>query len=156
MVTPAESPDKDKTPPSPSFLKKLEGMSVDALCKALGMPNKPKDPKTYRLTPAQEEELRDIEASAIANFKGDLTQLEAALGMLRMGHRVGWKVLYIIHTKQTVRNYEAILGVRIRDIFDEIGPGSERSIGFNLARRFSNFWKVAGGDIKIPRRRDTG
>lgn len=156
MATPAESQDKNKVPPSPSLLKKLEGMSVDALCKVLGIPEKPKNLDAYRMTAEQEEQLRDIEAKAIQRFKGDLTQLESALGMLRMGHRVGWKVLYIIHTKQTIRNYEEILGMRIREIFDETGPGSERSIGFNVARRFSNFWKVAGGDIKIPRRRDAG
>src|ERR1039457_6654065 len=91
---------------------------------------------------------------AVTEFQGDLTQLEAALGMLRMGHHVGWRVLYLIHTKQTIRNYEEILGVKIRDIFGETGPSSYRSFGLNLALRFSNFWKVAGGTIKIPKRRD--
>jgi len=144
----------EATPPSPTLLKKLESASFEAASKLLDMPKKPKAARVTKLTPEQEEQLRSIETEAIAEFQGDICQLEAALGMLRMGHHFGWKVLYIIHSKKTVRNYEEILGIRIRDIFEETGPSSYRSIGFNLAQKFSNFWKVAGGDIKIPRRRD--
>jgi hypothetical protein len=142
-------------PPSPSFLGKLELLSIEAIAKALGIPEKPKAAKFRKLTEAQEQELREIEHHAVTNFEGDLTQLEAALGMLRLGHHYGWKVLYILHSKKTIRTYEGILGRRIRDIFDETGPSSYRSIGFNLAQRFSNFWKVAGGEVKIPRRKDS-
>lgn len=154
MTPPATPKDPDKPEPSPSFLKRLENLSVDATAKALGMSHKPKATIRVNRTPEQEEQLREIEMHAVTEFQGDLTQLEAALGMLRMGHHVGWKVLYLIHTKKTIRNYEEILGVKIRDIFDETGPSSYRSFGLNLALRFSNFWKVAGGTIKIPKRRD--
>lgn len=141
-------------PPSPSFLKRLEKLPYEAMAKALGMTDKPDSEKVAKLTPAQETELRKIEADAIVRYRGDVTQLEAALGMLRMGHHYGWKVLYIVHSKKTIRNYEEILNIRVRDIFDETGPSSYRSFGFNLAQRFSNFWKVAGGEVKIPRRKD--
>jgi hypothetical protein len=132
----------------------LESVSIERICDLLDIPKKPKAEKLVRLTAEQEDRLRAIEKEAIAEFEGDLRQLEAALGMLRMGHYVGWKVLYLLHSKRTIRAYEEILKVRIRDVFDEEGPSSYRSIGFNLAKRFSNFWKVAGGDIKIPRRHD--
>ena len=154
MVPPVTSKDPEKLEPSPSFLKRLEKLSIEAASKALDMPHKPSAAIRVNRTPEQEERLRDIEMHAVTEFQGDLIQLEAALGMLRMGHHVGWKVLYLIHTKQTIRNYEDILGVKIRDIFGETGPSSYRSFGFNLAQRFSNFWKVAGGTIKIPKRRD--
>jgi hypothetical protein len=61
----------------------------------------------------------------------------------------------MMHSKKTIRNYESYLGIEIRDVFPETGPSSYRSIGFTLAERYSNFWKVAGGDIKIPKRRDS-
>jgi hypothetical protein len=141
-------------PPSPGLLGKLELLSIEGIAKLLSIPQKPKAAKLQKLTEVQQEELRQIEHYAITNYQGDLTQLESALGMLRMGHHYGWKVLYIIHSKKTIRAYEGILGRRIRDIFDETGPSSYRSIGFNVAQRFSNFWKVAGGEIKIPRRKD--
>jgi hypothetical protein len=154
MTPPATRTDSDKSEPSPSFLKRLENLTTDAAAKALDMPHKPKAAIRVNRTPEQEDRLREIEMHAVTEFQGDLTQLEAALGMLRMGHHVGWRVLYLIHTKQTIRNYEEILSVKIRDIFGETGPSSYRSFGLNLALRFSNFWKVAGGTIKIPKRRD--
>jgi len=140
--------------PSPSWLARVEKAAVDKLGDMLGIPEKAESEKIARLTPKQEAQLRQIEEVAIAKFKGDLDQLETALGMLRMGHHFGWRVLYIIHSKKTIRNYEEILGVRIREIFDETGPSSYRSIGLNLASRFTNFWKVVGGDIKIPKRKN--
>lgn len=155
MTTPKKHEEAEATPPSPTLLKKLESVTIDAATKLLDMPRKPKAARVVRLTPEQEEQLRKIEAEAIADFQGDLCQLEAALGMLRMGHHYGWKVLYIIHSKKTIRTYEEILKIRIRDVFDETGPSSYRSIGFHIAQMYSNFWKVAGGDIKIPRRKDT-
>ena len=155
MTPPATPKDPGKPEPSPSFLKRLENLSVDATAKALGMSHKPKAAIRVNRTPEQEEQLREIEMHAVTEFQGDLTQLEAALGMLRMGHHFGWKVLYLVDTKQTIRNYEETLGVKVRDIFEETGPSSYRSFGLNLAQRFSNFWKVAGGTIKIPKRRET-
>ena len=132
---PSEEKDTLPSPPSPSFLKKLENLSVDALFKALDMKSKPKSARIANLTLEQEAQLKQIELEAIAEFQGDLTQLEAALGMLRMGHQFGWKVLYLIHSKKTIRTYEEILGRKIRDIFPETGPSSYRSVGFNLAQR---------------------
>lgn len=139
--------------PSASMLRRIENAAVEKVASLLGIPDKANSEKIQKLTPKQDSQLREIEENAIANFIGDLDQLEAALGMLRMGHHFGWRVLHIIHSKKTIRNYEAILGIRIRDIFKEDGPSSYRSIGFNLASRFPNFWKVVSGDIKIPRRK---
>ena len=116
-------------------------------------PEKPKEEKLAKLTEEQKVQLQEIEEDAIAEFKGQLDELESALGMLRMGHHMGWRVLYLIHSKRTIRKYEEILNIRIRDIFPEKGPSSYRSIGLTLAEKFSNFWKVVGGDIKIPDRK---
>jgi len=155
MTTKPTPKQEEKSEPSPTFLRKVELASIGAACKLLDMPSKlPREEVLAKLTEAQEAELREIENNAIANFQGDLDKLESALGMLRMGHHYGWKVLYIIHSKKTVRNYEGILGIKIREIFPETGPSSCRSIGLNLAMRFSNFWKVVGGDTKIPRKKD--
>lgn len=140
--------------PSASWLRRVENATVATVADLLDIPKKPDSEKIKKLSPEQEAQLREIEEYAIANFHGSLDELEAALGMLRLGHHVGWRVLYMIHSKKTIRNYEGHLGIRIRDIFDDTGPSSYRSIGLNIAQRFSNFWKVAGGDIKIPRRKD--
>lgn len=80
-----------------------------------------------------------------------LDELESALGMLRMGHHVGWKILYIILSKKTIRKYEEILDIKIRDIFPDEGPSAARSIGLEISKRFSNFWKVVSGEIELTK-----
>jgi hypothetical protein len=120
----------------------------------LNTPKKPREEKLAKLTYEQKQQLLEIEENAVTAFQGQLDELESALGMLRMGHHFGWKVLYLIHSKRTIRKYESILGdIRIRDIFPETGPSSYRSYGLALAEKFTNFWKVVGGDIKIPDRK---
>ena len=112
--------------------------------------------KLVKLSASQKTELEKIESQAIARFEGQLNDLESALGMLRLGHHFGWKVLYLIHSKQTIRKYEGILGTRVRDLFKEDGPSSERSRGFLVARKLSNFWKIISGAQKIEDRREIG
>ena len=119
----------------------------------LKIPVKSKEEKIAKLSASQHLQLQEIEENAIAGFKGDLTLLESALGMLRMGHHFGWRVLYLLHSKRTIRNYEEILGIKIRDIFPDKGPSSYRSYGLNIADTFTNFWKVVGGDTKIKDRK---
>lgn len=103
---------------------------------------------------ATRDELDGIEARAIATFKGQFTDLESAVGMLRLGHHFGWKVIYLVHSKATVRKYEAILGAKVRDLFGDSGPSSYRSRGFELAAKVGNFWKIVSGAIKLDRRKD--
>lgn len=91
-----------------------------------------------------------IIADAVLRFSGDFKKLESASGMLLLGHFFGWKVLYIIHSKRTIRLYEGILGIKVREVFPETGVYSMRSLGFRSALEFKNYWKVVGGDIKIP------
>ena len=117
---------------------------------------RPHTPLNQRLTPLSEEQkakLQEIEDNAIISFSGSIDELESALGMLRIGHHFGWRVLYLIHSKKTVRKYEEILGIKIRDIFNETGASSNRSIGLSLAMKASNFWKVVSGEEKIENRR---
>lgn len=116
------------------------------------IPKKPRDEKLLKLTDGQRTKLEQIEAQAIADFKGDLHDLESALGMLRLGHHFGWKVIYIIHSKRTVRKYEQILTgdskdeVRVRDLFKPEGPSSYRSMGYQVVQKVSNFWRVIANE----------
>lgn len=107
--------------------------------------------KTPLTSPAEAKARHDLMDEAIFNFEGQLDELEAALGMYMLGRHLGWKVLYIIHSKKTIRKYEAILGIDVREAFPEVGPDAERSNGYRLAQTFSNFWKVVSGEEKIDR-----
>jgi hypothetical protein len=84
---------------------------------------------------------------------GDVNELEQALGMYILGRHVGWKVLVLVHNKRTIRKYEQILGISIREEFPEVGPAANRSVGFRIAETMSNFWKAVSGEVSIPDRR---
>lgn len=99
-------------------------------------------------------ELERIEREAIANFKGQLTDLEAALGVLRIGGHLGWRPLVLIHNKRTIRKYEEILNINIREFFPEEGPSCDRSYGYTIAKKVGNFWKAVSGEIKIERKKE--
>ena len=135
--------------------KSLPYKAFEAITDAVtGAPKgKPREQVLAKLSDDQRNQLVDIEGNAIAGFTGQLDELESALGMLLMGHHFGWKVLYLIHSKKTIRKYEDILGIKIRDIFLETGPSSYRSVGLTLAMKASNFWKVVSGEEKIENRR---
>ena len=85
----------------------------------------------------------------IGEFKGQIPTLESAIGAFIVGRRFGWKVLYLVHDKKTIRKYEDILGVRFRDELDPEGDQSHRSLAFRLQEKVSNFWKAVSGELKV-------
>lgn len=105
----------------------------------------------HKLAPFSQERVEErhtIERQAIASFTGQFDELEAALGMLHLGDHLGWKPLVLIHNKRTIRKYEEILGINIREFFPEEGPSAERSMGYRIAKQIGNFWKAVSGEIK--------
>lgn len=110
--------------------------------------------KTLSRSVEDTAELELIERRAIANFKGQLPDLEAALGILRIGGHLGWRPLVLIHNKRTIRKYEEILNINIREFFPEEGPSWDRSYGYVIAKKIGNFWKAVSGEIKIERKKE--
>ena len=80
-----------------------------------------------------------------ARFRGQFDELEAAIGMYMLGRLVGWKVLALIHNKRTIRKYEEILGINVREEFDEEGPFADKSIALNVVKKLGTFWKAVNG-----------
>lgn len=111
-------------------------------------PNRPSAPP---LSPEDAQHMSEIFDRAVDKFTGGIDELESALGMYVLGRHVGWKVLYIIHSKKTVAKYERILNIDVRKEFPEEGPETHRSVGYSIAKTFSNFWKVVSGEVKIDR-----
>lgn len=109
--------------------------------------------KMPQRTPEREIELLRVEREAVINFHGVLDELESALGILRIGDYYGWRVLYIIHNKRTIKKYENILNISFKTFFPEEGSETYRSIGYDIAKKIGNFWKAVSGDIKIEERR---
>ena len=96
----------------------------------------------------------DKAGAAIANFSGSLEELEKAIGMLIIGYHFGWKVLLLVHSKRTIRKYENILDINIKEFFPAEGRSAKRSMGLGLAKQIGNFWQVVSGDIKVKNRRE--
>lgn len=90
-------------------------------------------------------DLVKIADKASADYHGQFPELESAIGMLFVGRQFGWKVLYLIHSKATIRKYERILGISVREMFPEVGPLAHKSVAFKLAQKFSSFWKLVNG-----------
>src|SRR5689334_25417428 len=87
-------------------------------------------------------------------FSGDFGDLESAIGMYLVGRLVGWKVLVLIHNKRTIKKYEQVLGISIRDAFPEVGPFADKSVGYELAQKLNAFWKAVSGEVPLEHRRE--
>jgi hypothetical protein len=108
-------------------------------------------PTTDRAT-----EILRLEREAIANFRGHFDDLELAIGILHLGDYLGWKPLVLIHNKRTIRKFEEILNVNIREMFPPEGVGAERSLGYIFAKKIGKFWKAVSGDVHVENRREIG
>ena len=107
-----------------------------------------------KLSDAEKVAAFDKAAYAVASFSGSLEELEKALGMLMIGYQFGWKVLLLVHSKRTIKKYEKILDIDIKEFFPAEGSSAKRSMGLDLAKQIGNFWQVVSGDIKVDNRRD--
>ena len=87
----------------------------------------------------------------IADFRGDVTELEHAVGALIVGRHLGWKPLLLVHDKKTLRKYEAILDVNFRDELPEVGALGERLRAYKIAKKVGNFWKAVRGMVPEAR-----
>ena len=110
--------------------------------------------KTPSPTDAEAIERYKLLDRAVRNFSGNLDELESAIGMFVLGHHVGWKILHMIHTKKTIRNYEKILDIKVAETFEPFGPDAERANVYRALQAVKNFWKVVSGDEKIELDRD--
>jgi len=88
--------------------------------------------------------------AVISGFRGQIDELESAIGMYMVGRHFGWKILYVIHSKRTIKKYEEILGIKATEAFEPFGPDAPSTNAFELLQNASNFWKVVSGDEKLP------
>lgn len=87
---------------------------------------------------------------ALPSGRYGIDEVESALGMYLLAHQLGWKVLYLVHSKKTIRKYEEILGIKLSEHFDEFGLDADRTNAYKIIKAVSNFWKLVSGDEKSP------
>jgi len=87
--------------------------------------------------------------NVIRSYSGDTADLSNAIGFHFIGLFFGWRYLYMIHGKKTVKKYEQVLDIKVSKEFDPISTESCRSEGLNrVFDKQLNYWKVVSGDIK--------
>ena len=86
---------------------------------------------------------------AIKHHQGGIDIVEQAVGMYLVGRHFGWRVLYLVHSKRTIRKYEEILGIKVQEEFPEVGTDADRSVAWLAAKKVSNFWKAVSGDVRL-------
>ena len=92
------------------------------------------------------EELIKIWDDALENFSGNNERLKNAFGMLMLAKSMGWKPVYLMHSRSTVKEYEKILNIKIQDKFPPIGKHADRSVAWTISCKLSNFWKAVKGE----------
>jgi len=56
--------------------------------------------------------------------------------------------MYLMHDKKTLTKYQKILGIEnIRDVMEETGPLTHRSVAWKVLKRVNNYWKAVTGAI---------
>lgn len=113
-----------------------------------------KRPHIEPLSDKQAQEIVKTAEKAATEFYGQFDELENALGMLLLGRLVGWRLLVLIHNKRTIRKYEQILGINIREAFPEEGPLAYKSVALEAIKKLGNFWKAVSGEVKVEGRRE--
>jgi hypothetical protein len=96
-------------------------------------------------------ELMKIVKDACYGFVGPAPVLESALGALCFGRIVGWHGLRVIHTYQTLRRYEGILGIKFRDVLPARTVESSTLGGIRIADGLGKFWRVITAGL-VPAR----
>jgi len=84
-------------------------------------------------------------------YKGDITELERAIGVYFVGRRMGWRILFVLHDKKTIRKYEKILDIEFKSEFEGYEDQAKRTNIYKTLQKVTNFWKAVSGAISIDR-----
>ncbi|MGV0990583.1 hypothetical protein [Limnohabitans sp.] len=96
-----------------------------------------------------EKELDDYIYNLKTTFRGDLTDLAAALGALDLGRTYGWKVLRIIYSPIAYRKYQKILNLEFKEVLSDETDFSMRSAGYKLVDSVSNYWDIVSRKFSL-------
>lgn len=103
------------------------------------------------LTVTEAKRVQDFLDAVIAGYSGPAAELESAIGMYLVGRHLGWRALFVIHSKKTIAKYERVLGIKAQQAFPDHGPSANRSAGLRAPVTQANFWKVVSCDIRVDK-----
>jgi hypothetical protein len=82
--------------------------------------------------PMTDEEFFAICHRAYKGYKGDIRDLERAIGTLFVGRFTGWKPIYLMQDRKSLKKYESFLGIRFQDVLVDEGTQTAPWRGHSL------------------------
>lgn len=79
----------------------------------------------------------------------DLGTVEGAIGALFLGQRYGLRILRILHSSKTLRQYEQFLGASFDDLIPQHGPFIDRSVAWWIATSTKKYWDLVSRKFKV-------
>jgi len=79
----------------------------------------------------------------------DLGTMEGAIGALFIGQKYGLRLLRIIHSTQTLRQYEQFLGASFEDLIPQHGYYIDRSYAWSFVSMTKKYWDLVYRRFKM-------
>jgi hypothetical protein len=86
----------------------------------------------------------------------DFAVLEGAIGALFVGQRYGLRVLRILHSSKTLRQYEKFLGTSFDDLLPQHGVFIDRSVAWFIATTTQKYWDLVARKFKMEGEKKRG
>jgi hypothetical protein len=71
-----------------------------------------------------------------------------------VGRLLGWKVLLLVHDRQSIKKYERILDLNFRGTLPDVGPQANKSLAWTAVQKISSYWKAVKGEVPEVRTRE--
>lgn len=79
----------------------------------------------------------------------DFGVIEGAIGALFLGQRYGLRILRILHSSRTLRQYESFLGRRFEELLPQHGPLIDRSVAWWIVGATRHYWDLVARKISL-------
>jgi hypothetical protein len=79
----------------------------------------------------------------------DFGTVEGAIGALFVGQHYGLRILRILHSSKTLRQYEQFLGVPFEVLIPQHGVFIDRSLAWRIVQGTRHYWDLVARRVKI-------
>ena len=79
----------------------------------------------------------------------DLGTIEGAIGALFLGQQYGLRILRLLHSSKTLRQYEQFLGASFDDLIPQHGPFIYRSFAWRIVTNTKQYWDMVARKFKM-------
>lgn len=97
------------------------------------------------------QELDEKLTKAIDGYEGSNERLISAIGVYMLARKLGWKPIFLMHGRSTIKDYEKILDINIRETIPPVGELADLSRAWRIAKKLTNFWKAVKGETSDVR-----